>query len=39
MPCTGSTALSGVRHETGVVLQRVRIKEDPSLYGDCTGIA
>jgi 6-pyruvoyltetrahydropterin/6-carboxytetrahydropterin synthase len=23
----------------GVVLERVRIKEDPTLYGDCTGIA
>lgn len=22
----------------GVVLERVRIKEDPTLYGDCTGI-
>jgi 6-pyruvoyltetrahydropterin/6-carboxytetrahydropterin synthase len=27
------------RLPAGVVLQRVRIKEDPSLYGDCTGIA
>jgi hypothetical protein len=27
------------RLPSGVVLERVRIKEDPTLYGDCTGIA
>lgn len=27
------------RLPTGVALERVRIKEDPTLYGDCTGIA
>jgi 6-pyruvoyltetrahydropterin/6-carboxytetrahydropterin synthase len=27
------------RLPAGVVLERVRIKEDPTLYGDCTGIA
>jgi 6-pyruvoyltetrahydropterin/6-carboxytetrahydropterin synthase len=27
------------RLPTGVVLERVRIVEDPTLYGDCTGIA
>jgi 6-pyruvoyltetrahydropterin/6-carboxytetrahydropterin synthase len=26
------------RLPAGVALERVRIKEDPSLYGDCTGI-
>lgn len=27
------------RLPSGVLLERVRIKEDPTLYGDCTGIA
>lgn len=27
------------RLPAGVVLERVRVKEDPTLYADCTGIA
>jgi 6-pyruvoyltetrahydropterin/6-carboxytetrahydropterin synthase len=27
------------RLPAGVVLERVRIEEDPTLYGDCTGLA
>jgi 6-pyruvoyl-tetrahydropterin synthase len=27
-----------VRLPKDVVLERVRIKEDPTLYGDCTGL-